>query len=356
MVWAVRILSLAHFVLAGVALGLVNFSDYSTVGVAPVKIAGNIGAWVAQLLAFLTPAYMLAANAGNAGYTALFKALTFIFLLIVELSIFLTFWVGYSSVLWNPAVSESWVSAQIAAIVFISLDFIVVAILAIMSLCTETAAHLEPRRRISGIALIALLVQILCIGIILGISYIWIGIIEATVPGYSTTAPPATSSSLLSTSIAPTQMTTTAINGTTLSSTTVTSTLTSTSTTSMAPTSPPPLPELVLTNVGQFLSFGLYTFSGCVLVIRSREGGMLSQDIIWSVVSIIAQSFNLIMKVFIELGSQVALYSTAAIAVSIGAFYALDLILLFVLTFKQRAVESPWDLDNNNAGYGRLRY
>jgi hypothetical protein len=103
------------------------------------------------------------------------------------------------------------------------------------------------------------------------------------------------------------------------------------------------LPELVLSNVGHFVGFALWTSPGALLVIRSREGGMLSQDMLWNVVSIVTQAFNLVMAVFVALGSKAHLYAAAAIAVSFGCFYALDLILLFVLTFKHKAKEESWD-------------
>jgi hypothetical protein len=80
---------------------------------------------------------------------------------------------------------------------------------------------------------------------------------------------------------------------------------------------------------------------------------MLAQDVFWSVVTIIVQVFNLIMTVFIALGVKVSMYSTAAVAVSFGCIYALDLILMFVLSFKHKAVAQSWDRSDDNL-YGRL--
>ena len=132
---------------------------------------------VFAVIAWFTPAYLLAANAGNAGFTKMMKALVVVFFLIVELAIFLTFWVGYSQVLFNPLVSETWVASQIAALVFITLDFTVVIALIVVTLCTETATMLDARRSVSGACLIALLAEIVCLAVILGVYYIWIGIL-----------------------------------------------------------------------------------------------------------------------------------------------------------------------------------
>ncbi len=70
---------------------------------------------------------------------------------------------------------------------------------------------------------------------------------------------------------------------------------------------------------------------------------MLAQDVFWNVISILTQMFNLVTAVFISLGSLAHVWAAAAVAVSAGAFYALDLILLFVLTFKLKAKEESWE-------------
>ncbi len=246
------------------------------------------------------------------------KVVTVLYFIIVEISIFLTFWIGYSPVFYNPLVSADWQATQIAALVFITLDFVVVLVLIVLSVCTQTATSLDTTRKVSGIAVIGLIVQLICLFVILGIFYIWQGVLEVVVPGFSTT-----------------QITTTIVNATT------------TATTIAATTTPAiGIPELVLRNVGQFVALGVWTSPGVLLVIRSREGGMLAQDVLWNIVSIITQVFNLIMAVFISLGSKAHIYAAAAIAVSFGCFYALDLILLFVLTFKLKAKEEVWDRSN----------
>lgn len=235
----------------------------------------------------------------------------------MEIAIFLTFWIGYSPVFFNPvAVSSAWVATQIAALVFITLDFVCVLALLVLTFCTQTATSLDTTRRTSGVAVIALVVEIICLGVILGIFYIWIGVLEAALPGQFST----TSTTLLTTTVA---------NATT--------------TTAAATTTPVALPELVLSNVGHFVGFALWTSPGALLVIRSREGGMLSQDMLWNAVSILTQAFNLVMAVFVALGSRAHVYAAAAIAVSFGCFYALDLVLLFVLTFKLKAKQETWD-------------
>lgn len=70
---------------------------------------------------------------------------------------------------------------------------------------------------------------------------------------------------------------------------------------------------------------------------------MLAQDVFWNIISILTQMFNLIMAVFVSLGSQAHAYAPAAVAVSFGAFYFLDLILMFVLSFKLKAKEESWE-------------
>jgi hypothetical protein len=109
------------------------------------------------------------------------KALTAFFFVIVEIAIFLTFWIGYSPVFYNPvAVSSSWVATQIAALVFITLDFVCVLALLVLTFCTSTATSLDTTRKTSGVAVIALIVEIICLGVILGIFYIWMGVLEGS--------------------------------------------------------------------------------------------------------------------------------------------------------------------------------
>jgi hypothetical protein len=93
--------------------------------------------YIAQVIAWTTPAYLLAANAGNAGFTKPMKALVFVLWLVVELSIFLTFWIGYSPVFFNPQISQGWIPTQIAALVFITLDFGAVLALMVTTICTQ---------------------------------------------------------------------------------------------------------------------------------------------------------------------------------------------------------------------------
>jgi len=317
-----RILSVSHFVLLCVALGLNAFGTSVVLGNNPEEIAGFVGQWVAEVIAWTTPAYLLAANAGNAGFTGSLKGLIVLFFAIVEVAIFLTFWIGYSDVFYNPTVSTTWVASQIAAIVFITLDFVVVLALVVVTFCTQTATSLDTTRKVSGIAVIALVVEIICLGVILGVFYIWIGILDVVI-------------------------TTTTVSTVATTTTTV---VNATITTALATTSPIPpggTVELVLRQVGQFVAFALWTTPGCLLVIRSREGGMLSQDMFWNVVTIVTQMFNLIMAVFVSLGSKAPLFAPAAVAVSFGCFYALDLMLLFGLTFKLRAKEESWDRSND---------
>lgn len=222
--------------------------------------------------------------------------------------------------------SHSWVASQIAALVFITLDFVVVMALLVLTLCTQTATSLDTTRSVSGVAVVALIAQIVCLAVVLGVFYIWIGILEAVVPQFTTPT------------LATTTTVTTAplINATTIASTTLSYT-----------TAPITTPELILRQVGQFVAFALWTSPGSLLVIRSREGGMLTQDVFWNVVSLLTQTLNLVMAVFVSLGSKAHLYAPAAVAVSFGCIYALDLILLFVLTFKQKAREESWDRSND---------
>lgn len=283
------------------------------------------------MIAWTTPAYLLAANAGNAGFTSSLKGLVIMFFIVVEMAIFLTFWVGYSPVFYNPSISQDWIASQIAALVFISLDFVVVVVLIVLSVCTETATSLDTTRRISGLSVIALVGQVICLGVILGVFFIWIGIIEQIVPQFTTT----TASTTVSTTTVLANITTAVTN------------MTSTTTTAATTTPAVGTSELVVRQVGQYLAFAVWTAPGCLLVIRSREGGLLSQDVLWNVISILAQMFNLIMAVFVSLGSKAPYYVPAAVAVSFGCFYALDLLLLFVLTLKQRAQPESWDRSND---------
>ena len=78
-----------------------------------------------QVIAWTTPAYLLMANAGNAGFTGSVKGLTALFFIVVLISIFVSFWIGYSTVFFDSRASTNWAAAQIAAIVFITLDFVV---------------------------------------------------------------------------------------------------------------------------------------------------------------------------------------------------------------------------------------
>ena len=73
------------------------------------------------------------ANAGNAGFTGSVKGLTALFFIVVLVSIFVSFWIGYSTVFFDSSASTNWAAAQIAAIVFITLDFVVVLALLILT-------------------------------------------------------------------------------------------------------------------------------------------------------------------------------------------------------------------------------
>ncbi len=66
-----RVLCVVHFVLLCVALGLNAFASvaFTTAEESAEEIAGYIGNFVAEVVAFTTPAFLLAANAGNAGFT-----------------------------------------------------------------------------------------------------------------------------------------------------------------------------------------------------------------------------------------------------------------------------------------------
>merc|ERR1711991_514617 len=98
------------------------------------------------------------------------------------------------------------------------MDFVLVLVLAVLTMCTETATVLDRRRNCSGVATVAFLLQLVCLGVILGIYYIWVGILEHVVPGLSTTAAPTTlttTTTALTTTSVMGNITTTVFNGTT---------------------------------------------------------------------------------------------------------------------------------------------
>jgi hypothetical protein len=114
------------------------------------------------VIGWITPAYLLFANAGNAGFTGPMKALICVLFFIVEISIFLTFWIGYSGVFFNPGISQYWIPTQIATLVFVTLDFVVVLALVVVTVCTQTATSLDTTfRKVSGLSIVALLAQFL---------------------------------------------------------------------------------------------------------------------------------------------------------------------------------------------------
>jgi hypothetical protein len=64
-----RVLCVIHFALLCVALGLNSFASVVFGDTGPADDAGLIGLYVASVVSWTTPAFLLAANAGNAGFT-----------------------------------------------------------------------------------------------------------------------------------------------------------------------------------------------------------------------------------------------------------------------------------------------
>lgn len=187
----------------------------------------------------------------------------------------------------------------------------------------------------SGVAVIALIVQIFCLAIIFGIFYIWKAILEQYISSLTTTA----SNVAMFTVEFAANMTTTAPQSTTAPGWKTSEFLFGVNSFFFFSA----LPDLIIREVGQFIGFILWTTPGWLLVMRSKEGGMLAQDVLWNVISILTQLFNLVLAVFVSLGRVAHAYAPAAVAVSFGAFYFLDLVLMLVLSFSLRAKEQPWE-------------
>ena len=64
-----RILCISHFALLCVALGLNSFASFAFSETSAADVAGYVGLFVAGVVSWTTPAFLLAANAGNAGFT-----------------------------------------------------------------------------------------------------------------------------------------------------------------------------------------------------------------------------------------------------------------------------------------------
>jgi len=287
---ALRVLSFGHFVLLAVAIGLEKFGQAANLtGLSSTAMAGVIGLWVSQVVSWLTPAYLLASNAGTSGYTKPIKVLSAVYFFVVLFAIFLTFWVGYGSELALGGGDVAlWRASDIAAVVFMSLDFVVVVILVVLTLKTPVATSFDSSREVSPLCVVAMVGQLVCLLVLLGVEYIWQGIIlEASLPS-----------------------------------------------------------EEIVVQVGQFLAFATWTSAGFLLVIRSKEGGLLLQDFVWNLVTIACHMFMVIMQVFIALGPLAGTDAAPAVAVAFGCVYSVILLLLLVLSFKTRA--DPAQIDRSS--------